>query len=72
MICVPPTETPVTMPVAEFTVANAGSRLNHVPPVSPFVLKGIIEPTQTEDGSLELMRVLLIVPGFATGFTVIV
>lgn len=59
-----PVATPVTTPVAEFTVAAAGLLLLQVPPV-PLVVNGVDKPAHTVDAPLT-------VPAFATALTVMV
>lgn len=58
-----PGTTAVTTPVDELTVATEGLLLLQVPPLFPFELKLIVEPTQT-------VAPPLIVPAFRTGFMV--
>lgn len=60
-----PAETPVTKPKLGFTVAIPGEPLIQVPPVLPFELMNILEPTQT-------LFCPVMVPAFGFGFTVTV
>ena len=59
-----PAATPVTVPVAEFTVAAAVLLLLQVPPV-PLVVNGVDKPAHT-------VAAPLTVPAFATALTVMI
>ncbi len=58
-----PAPTPVTTPLAEFTVAAAGLLLLHEPPVEPLLVNVVDKPAHTDDAPLNI-------PAFGTGFTV--
>lgn len=60
---VEPAVTPVTTPVAEFTVAIPVLPLLQVPPVVPVLVNGVIEPAHTAGEPLTM-------PGFGSGFIV--
>ena len=59
-----PAATPVTTPVAAFTVATDGVRLLQLPPLMPLLVNVVVEPTHTVEAPLT-------VPALAAGFTVI-
>src|ERR1017187_412534 len=59
-----PAATPVTAPVAAFTVATDGVRLFQVPPLVPLLVNVVADPVQT-------VRAPLIVPATGSGLTVI-
>lgn len=65
MIIALPAATPVTIPVAEFTVAAAVLLLLHAPPLIPLLVNGVDKPAHTADDPVT-------VPAFATAFTVMV
>jgi hypothetical protein len=60
-----PDPTPVTTPLAAFTVATAALLLLHEPPPLPLLLNGVDKPAHNDAAPLT-------VPAFGTGFTVMV
>ena len=59
-----PAATPVTTPVAEFTVAAAVLLLLQVPPVLPLLVNAVLAPAQTVEAPFTI-------PAFGSGLTVI-
>ena len=60
-----PAATPVTIPVAEFTVAAAGLLLLQLPLAEPLLVNGVDKPAHTVDAPLT-------VPALAIALTVMV